>query len=136
MMELDNKIGDAKRQKDEFVARARTAKASQQVNDMLSSVTGSTSMDVFDKMKEKVESMEAEAEVAGELAASTTGTTSKSMEDRFKALEAGSSVDDELEKLRKQLPGSLVEADAPKELPASSPELDAEYERLKKELGK
>jgi phage shock protein A len=147
MMELDSKIGDAKRQKDEFVARARTAKASAQVNDMLSTMSGSTSMDVFEKMKDKVETMEAEAEVAGELAAASSGSTSASMEDRFKALESGSSVDDELEMLKKQLPssasaseesgGSLDALVAPKELPSqSSTELDAEYERLKRELGK
>ena len=146
MMELDTKIGDAKRQKDEFVARARTAKASQQVNDMLSTVSGSTSMDTFEKMKEKVESMEAEAEVAGELAAATTGSTSKTMEDRFKALEAGFSVDDELEALKRQLPGVSgtspdnapdMDDESPRELPSAAQiELDAEYERLKKELGK
>ena len=136
MMELDCKIGDAKRQKDEFVARARTAKASQQVNDMLSTVGGSTSMDAFDKMKAKVETMEAEADVAGELASASTGSTSASMEDRFKALEGGSSVDDELEALRRQLPSAGSEAEAPKELPeASAAVLDAEYDRLKKELG-
>jgi phage shock protein A len=136
MMELDGKIGDAKRQKDEFVARARTAKASQQVNDMLSTMGGSTSMDTFDKMKAKVETMEAEAEVAGELASASTGSTSAIMEDRFKALESGFSLDDELEALRRQLPAPGAEVVIPKELPeASAAVLDAEYHRLKKELG-
>lgn len=37
-----------------MIARARTAKTSQKVNDMLSSVTGTTSMDAFERMKEKV----------------------------------------------------------------------------------
>lgn len=37
-----------------MIARARTAKTSQKVNDMLSSMTGSTSMDAFERMKEKV----------------------------------------------------------------------------------
>lgn len=40
--------------KDQMIARARTAKTSQKVNDMLSSMTGSTSMDAFERMKEKV----------------------------------------------------------------------------------
>ena len=37
-----------------MIARARTAKTSQKVNDMLSSMTGNTSMDAFERMKEKV----------------------------------------------------------------------------------
>ena len=66
MMTLETKITEAKREKDTFVARARTAKTSVQVNDMLNSltsVTSSNSMEAFNRMKEKVESLEAQAEV-------------------------------------------------------------------------
>lgn len=140
MTQLDAKILDAKRQKDTYVARARTAKTSVQVNDMLSSMSGagSNSMEAFERMKVKVESLEAQAEVAGELAASSSGASSPSMEERFKALEGSSRVEDELEKMRRQLPGSVT-AEQPKpimSLPAASmSEVDIEYERLKKELG-
>lgn len=47
-----------------MIARARTAKTSQKVNDMLSTVTGNTSMDAFERMKEKVEMLESKAEVS------------------------------------------------------------------------
>lgn len=50
-------------QKDTLIARARTAKTTTQVNDMLGSITGTTSMDAFDRMQEKVENLEANAEV-------------------------------------------------------------------------
>ena len=66
MMTLESKITEAKREKDAFVARARTAKTSVQVNDMLNSltsVTSTNSMEAFNRMKEKVESLEAQAEV-------------------------------------------------------------------------
>ena len=139
MTALDNKITDAKRQKDAMVARARTAKANTQVTDLLNAVGDNNSMEAFDRMKAKVETMEAKAEIAGELAASSSGTTAN-LEDRFKALESGNAVDDELEKMKavKALPGSSAEADEPKELPAEVDlsELDQEYEKLKKELGK
>ena len=139
MTALDNKITDAKRQKDAMVARARTAKANTQVTDLLNAVGDNNSMEAFDRMKAKVETMEAKAEIAGELAASSSGTTAN-LEDRFKALESGDAVDDELEKMKamKALPGSSAEADEPKELPAEVElsELDQEYEKLKKELGK
>lgn len=46
-----------------MIARARTAKTTTQVNDMLGSISGTTSMDAFDRMQEKVENLEANAEV-------------------------------------------------------------------------
>lgn len=140
MTQLDAKILDAKRQKDTYIARARTAKTSVEVNDMLSSMSGagSNSIEAFERMKVKVENLEAQAEVAGELAASSTGSTSPNMEERFKALEGSSKIEDELEKMRRQLPsGNVIEPPKPiMSLPATaSSEVDIEYERLKKELG-
>jgi phage shock protein A len=133
MMALETKITEAKRQKEAMIARARTAKTSMKVNDMLSDMGGSSSMEAFDRMRTKVDTLETQAEVAGELAASSTGT-SVGLEDRFKQLEGGNKVDDELELLKKALPGSVKPIP---ELPAASatPELDAEYERLKQDLG-
>ena len=99
-------------------------------------------MEAFERMKAKVQGLEAQAEVAGELAATSSGTT-KSIEDRFAALEGGSKVDEELEMLKRQLPGGR-KSDIPA-LPSpvntitdAEPmsEIDMEYERLKKELGK
>lgn len=145
MQQLEVKITDAKRQKDSMVARARTAKTSVQVNDMLNSIGSgaSNSMDAFERMKAKVETLEAKAEVAGELAASSAGS---SMEERFKLLEGGSAIDDELAALKRQLPGGVGVAEAEIAAlppmaqgfsePANKSELDLEYERLKRELGK
>ena len=133
MMALQEKIETAKREKDMMIARAKTAKTSVQVNDMLNQVTGDSSMAAFDKMKAKVENLEAQAEVAGELAASSSMSTSASLEDRFKDLESGSKLDDELEAMKRQLPGSQpIEAEPVAELPAAS--IDDEYEKLKQEL--
>lgn len=136
MQALESKIQDAKRQKDAFIARAQTAKTTMKVNDMLSAVTGSTSMDAFERMKEKVESLEAEAEVAGELAASNAGT-SVDLEAKFRALEGDSKVEDMLDLMKRQLPGGQKETIG--QLPAAtkrSDPLDEEYERLKRELGR
>ena len=141
MTELEAKIVEAKRQKDTLIARARTAKTSVQVNDMLSSMSGSNSMEAFERMKAKVETYEARAEVAGELAASSQG--GGSVEDQFKLLEAGSKVEDELDALKRQLgPGSAISTQGmdspPLPLSISSEEklvLDAEYDKLRKDLG-
>lgn len=86
-----------------LIARARTAKTSVQVSDMLNNLSGSSSMEAFERMKEKVDSLETQAEVAGELAATSMGT-SVNLEERFRELEGDSRVEDELELLRRQLP--------------------------------
>ena len=155
MQQLELKISEAKRDKDAMVARAKTAKTSVQVNDLLSNLDTSSSMEAFERMKAKVETLEAQAEVAGELAASSSGSTT--VEQRFKALDAGSLLDDELEALKRQLPGArststststsdsastatpelpAVAQDFVMPPPATKAALDEEYERLKKELGR
>ena len=151
MQQLELKISEAKREKDAMIARAKTAKTSVQVTDLLNNLGTSNSMEAFERMKAKVETLEAKAEVAGELAASSSG--SAGVEDRFKALEGSSLVDQELEMLKRQLPGGVsTAADAGAEPvvaqlpetssefamppPAAKKQLDDEYERLKRELGK
>lgn len=108
MTMLDSKILEAQRQKDVFIARARTAKTSVEVNDMLNGLSGagSNSMEAFERMKVKVESLESQAEVAGELAASSSGSTSPNMEERFRQLEGSSKIDEEMEQMRRMLPGA------------------------------
>ena len=137
MMDLEKKVSEAKREKEMMIARARTAKTSVKVTDMLSNVGDTSSaMEAFQRMSEKVDNLESQAEVAGGLAASSGAL---SLEARFKELEAGginSKVEDELEMMKRQLPsGDRSEDTLIPELPAST-ELDKEYERLKKELGK
>merc|ERR1719469_417525 len=64
MQMLEGKIQEARSKKEQMVARARTAQSTQKVNDMLSGVTGKTSMDAFTRMEEK---LEASAEVSAEM---------------------------------------------------------------------
>ena len=64
MKELEAKMAEAKAKKDQIIARARTAKAATKVNDMLAGVGDGSSMAAFDRMSEKVEQLEAEADVS------------------------------------------------------------------------
>ncbi|RYH21017.1 PspA/IM30 family protein, partial [archaeon] len=133
MQALEQKIVDAKRQKEALIARARTAKTSMQVNDMISTLKTSSSMEVFERMKEKVESLETQAQVAGEMAVSSSGS-SVGLEERFRALEGSSQITDELEKMKRQLSGSKRIIDIPALPTTSSPRIDEEYEKLKREI--
>lgn len=143
MQILEKKILESKAKKEQMVARARTAQSTQKVNDMLSGITGKTSMDAFTRMEEKVEALEAAAEVSAEMASvdgkALPGSAESMIEREFKLLEASSSVDDELKKLKGLLSGSAETA--PKAAAtsassvASSAAVDDELEQLKKEAG-
>lgn len=132
---LEKKILESKSKKEQMVARARTAQSTQKVNDMLGGITGKTSMDAFTRMEEKVEALEAAAEVSAEMGSlggnMLPGSAESSVEAQFKALEAASEVDDELKKLKGLLGGSSTAADSS----SSDPKVDDELEKLKKEAG-
>jgi len=131
MQMLEGKILEAKSKKEQMVARARTAQSTQKVNDMLSGVTGKTSMDAFKRMEEKVESLEAAAEVSAEMSAIDSGNLlpGSSLEKQFAALEGASAVDDELTKMKKNLlTGSSEEK-------GESKGVDAELEKMKRDAG-
>ena len=129
MTALESKISEARSMKDQYIARARTAKTATKVNDMLSSVSGTTSMDAFERMKEKVEMLETQAEVSGQL---QFGAGTADMESRFKELEAGSSVDDELSKMKRQLTAGSDEPAKP--AAAADPAVEDELAKLKGEM--
>lgn len=132
MQTLEAKILESKSKKEQMVARARTAQSTQKVNDMLSGVTGSTSMDAFQRMEEKVEALEAAAEVSAEMgAASGNMLPGSSIEKEFRMLEAGSAVDDELKKMKGLLGGSTGSESGK----SSSGPVDDEFEKLKKDAG-
>lgn len=131
MQALEAKIMEAKSKKDQMIARARTAQSTQKVNDMLSGVSGTTSMDAFTRMEEKVEALEASAEVSAEMG-NLNALPGGDIEKEFKALEAGDAVDDELKKMKGLLQGSSSPSSS---APSSDPEVDEELERLKREAG-
>ena len=125
MMSLERKISDAKTKKDMYIARARSAKASQQLNDMLGRVGTTGAMQAFERMEERVHELEARSEAVAELG-------KDDLESRFSALE-GSSVDDDLAAMKAELSGR-----SPQSLPASpaahTPEIDHELEELRSKV--
>jgi len=124
MIALEKKITEAKGKRSQMIARARTAKSTKKINDMMSGLTGTTSLDALNRMEEKVLAMEAAAEVSSEMAKTTLNSSmllsssssskndndnSPSLEAQFRMLEASDSVDKELEKLKANfLPSSSL----------------------------
>jgi len=137
MQMLEKQILEAKSKKEQMIARARTAQSTQKVNDMLSGVSGKTSMDAFKRMEDKVEALEASAEVSAEMGALGANMLPGSLESEFKKLEAASSVDDELKKMKGLLSGSSGDSASSGSSSSSAPKsaVDDELEKLKKDAG-
>jgi phage shock protein A len=141
MQVLERKILESKAKKEQMVARARTAQSTQKVNDMLGGITGKTSMDAFKRMEEKVEALEAAAEISAEMGSMAgnllPGTSESSIEREFRLLEGSAAVDDELRKLKGLLSGSSDSGStsAKSSSAPTNPLVDEEMEKLRKEAG-
>jgi phage shock protein A len=154
MQILESKILESKSKKDQMVARARTAQSTQKINDMIGGMTGKTSMDAFKRMEEKVEALEAAAEVSTEMGSAggmlLPGSAASSVEQQFRLLEGSAAVDDELKKLKGLLTGGTTTTSSSSSggnasgttsggssssAWTKSPVVDDELEQMKKEAG-
>ena len=131
---LESKISEAKTKKNMLKARAKAAKANEQLQQTIGNMGTGSSMAAFERMEEKVLEMEARSQAAGELG-------DAGLEQQFAQLEAGSGVDDELAAMKAQLSGAspkqeaLPEAPQDKSSASSSPSaVDAELDALRKQL--
>jgi phage shock protein A len=102
LRELQNKIEEAQRKKNLLIARAKRAEAQKKIQNTMSSVSGNrTAFDAFDRMAQKVDQMEAEAEASKEMAALSPGAD---LEKRFAELEkSGASADVMLLELKEKM---------------------------------
>lgn len=128
MMKLESKISEAKTKKDLYIARARSAKATQQINEMLGQVGTGGAIAAFERMEEKVLQMEAQAEAVAELGVDD-------LEKRFEALGQSDDIEAELAAMKsgQSLPGAKQSS----QLPAAelnSPEVDSELEQLRRQI--
>jgi len=119
MQTLESKIAEAKTKKDMYIARSRSAQASQRLNEMLGGVNTSSSLSAFERMEEKVLQLEAQSEAIAEL-----GTDD--LQKQFASLEASSDIDAELASMRQQL---IAGTDTHLQLPDSSSATTKDAER-------
>jgi phage shock protein A len=99
---LNNKIEEAKRKKNILVARAKRAEAQKTIQQTMAGLSDTSAFDTFDRMSEKVDAIEAEAEASTELAGEMTGDT---LDAKFKQLEApgGTAADMALQELKAKM---------------------------------
>lgn len=89
---LNNKIEEAKRKKNILIARKKRAEAHKQIANTMQGLGDTSAFDTFDRMAERINVLEAEAEAGSELAGELSGDT---LESQFLQLEAGGAGTDE-----------------------------------------
>ncbi|WP_088893744.1 PspA/IM30 family protein [Leptolyngbya ohadii] len=125
MVALEGKLAEARTKKDMYVARARSAQAQQQLNDALGRMNPNGAMAAFERMEERVQQLEAQAEAVAEL------NEGDDIDRRFRALESGGDVDAELAAMKSQL---LRGGSSAPQLRSQSQPLDPEVEADLKQL--
>lgn len=100
LRQLNAKIEEANRKKNLLIARKKRAEAQKTIQETMSGLSDTSAFDAFDRMKGKIEQMEAEAEASAELAESMSGDDLAS---QFKALESGHGADDALAALKAKM---------------------------------
>jgi phage shock protein A len=99
---LNNKIEEAKRKKNILIARKKRAEAQQQIASTMQGLGDTSAFDTFDRMSDRINLLEAEAEAGAELSGEISGDT---LESKFLQLEAGgeASEDEALHELKAKM---------------------------------
>ena len=101
---LESKIVEVKAKKDLYIARVRSAQASQKLVEMLQKNRAGGFVAAFEQMEDKVMELEAQSLALSELEANE-------LENQFAALENGGDIEGELEALKAQLSDSSPQFD-------------------------
>jgi phage shock protein A len=133
LIAIEGKISEAKTKKEMLKARLQSAKAQENLNNMLGKVNTNSAAATFERMEERVLMQEARASASSELGMDN-------LESQFAQLEAGSGVDDELAALKAKMltsspapQGALPPSDSAK--PSVGAAIDAELEALRRQMG-
>src|SRR3954470_2512221 len=90
---LNDKIEEAKRKKNILIARQKRAEAQQSIQNTMRGLSDTSAFDTFERMAQRVDQIEAEAEASVELGGELTGDT---LQQKFKALEGAGGVGGDL----------------------------------------
>lgn len=100
LRQLNAKIEEAKRKKNLLIARQKRAEAQKTIQETMSGLNDTSAFDTFDRMSEKIEQIEAEAEASAELAEDFSGDDLSS---QFDNLEQDHGADEALMALKAKM---------------------------------
>ena len=131
---LNSKIEEAKRKKHILIARKKRAEAQRTIQQTMSGLSDQSAFETFERMSQKIDQIEAEAEAGAEIAGELSGDA---LDQKFTALEAGHGTDQALLELKAKM-GLLAEhadggGDAPEA--AADPAVEDELAALKAQVG-
>src|SRR5580698_1611998 len=97
---LNDKIEEAKRKRNVLIARKKRAEAQRAIQETMSGLRDQSAFETFDRMSQKIDQIEAEAEAESDLAEEYTGDTLSS---QFQQLERTHTGDDDLVALKRKM---------------------------------
>jgi phage shock protein A len=97
---LNDKIEEAKRKRNVLIARKKRAEAQRAIQETMSGLRDQSAFETFDRMSQKIDQIEAEAEAESDLAEEYTGDTLAS---QFQQLERSHSGEDDLVALKRKM---------------------------------
>lgn len=97
---LNDKIEEAKRKRNVLVARKKRAEAQRAIQETMSGLRDQSAFETFDRMSQKIDQIEAEAEAESDLAEEYSGDTLSS---QFQQLERTRTGDDDLVALKRKM---------------------------------
>jgi phage shock protein A len=136
LRQLNNKIEEAKRKKDLLIARQRRAEAQARIQQTMAGFGDTSAFESFERMAEKVDKMEAQAEANAELAKDMSGSD---LDSKFASLELETGANDALQALKSRM-GVAAPAAAEVNQSAEATAEEAEeveefdFEQLEREL--
>jgi phage shock protein A len=107
---LNNKIEEAKRKKNVLIARKKRAEAQKAIQETMSGISNASAFETFDRMAQKIDQIEAEAEASTEIAEQYTGDN---LAEKFGKLEQSAGADDDLVALKRKM--GVLPPEPPKE---------------------
>jgi phage shock protein A len=126
---LNAKIEEAKRKKNLLIARKKRAEAQKTIQETMSGLNDTSAFDTFDRMSEKIEQMEAEAEASAELA---EGFSGDQLASKFEDLEADAGADEALNALKAKMGVSEEATEKETEFSFEEEEVEEEVEETAK----
>jgi phage shock protein A len=106
---LNDKIEEAKRKKNVLIARKKRAEAQKAIQETMAGLKDQSAFETFDRMAQKIDQLEAEAEAGAELQEEYTGDVLAS---QFANLEKTAGAEDDLAALKRKM-GLLPPEEAP-----------------------
>lgn len=128
LAKLSEKISDAKRKKNLLVARAKRAEAQKTITDTMSGIGNTNAFDTIERMEQKIDQMEAEAQATTEMA---NEIEVDELSAQFKKLDVVSS-DAALLALKQKMGKLPVAAESSEELELKKIERELEHAAAKK----